>query len=186
MGRHQTEAAAPEIWRDIPGYGGRYQASTEGRIRKIWPVSGKKTICTPYRRQRRKQANSDALRVHISLPDGRRVERTVINLVAETFLGSVPGRCAVHKNGMSADNSLSNIALMTNSQIGKTFGAQAKRRPVVKIDETGEIIACYPSARAAASENYVSHQTVADRCNRRVKKEFALDGFSYRWDDTAW
>lgn len=72
---------------------------------------------------------------------------------------------------------------MTTSQIGKAFGAQAKRRPVVKIDESGEIIACYPSARIAAKENYVSHQTVADRCNRRVKKEFALDGFSYRWDD---
>lgn len=168
MGRRSAEHAAPEIWRDIPGYDGRYQASTEGRIRRIWPVSGKTTVCKAYKRERRKKTNSNAWRVHISLPDGRRVERTVISLVAETFCGSTPGRRAVHRNGMSADNSLANIALMTTSQIGKAFGAQAKRRPVVKIDESGEIIACYPSARIAAKENYVSHQTVADRDGREA------------------
>lgn len=183
MGRKKAEAAAPEVWKDIPGYGGTYQASTEGRIRKIWPVSGKATILKPYVRNRRTRANSNAMRVHIQGPDGRRIERTVISLVAETFFGSFPGKRAVHKSGAAADNSVSNIALMDCEQIGRTYGAQSSRRPVVKIDKTGEIIACYSSARSAARENYVSYTSVIDRCNGKIKKEFALDGYSYRWDD---
>lgn len=183
MGRRRAEHAAPEIWRDIPGYDGRYQASTEGGIRRYWPVSGKYTLLQPYVRQRRKQTNSNAWRVHISLPDGRRVERTVLELVALTFYGFIPGKRPIHKNGMQADNSVSNIVFMADRELGKTFGPQSSRRPVVKIDESGEIIACYSSAREAGRANYITGQAVTDRCNRRVKKEFALDGFSYRWDD---
>lgn len=183
MGRRKAEAAAPEIWKDIPGYGGTYQASTEGRIRKIWPVSGKISILKPYVRNRRTRTNSNAMRVHIQAPDGRRVERTVIALVADTFFGSIPGGRAVHNIGVAADNSVSNIKIMTYEQIGRAYGAQSRRRPVVKIDENGEIIACYSSARAAARENYVSYTSVIDRCNGKIKKEFALDGYSYRWDD---
>lgn len=183
MGRMKSEAAAPEIWRDIPGYDGMYQVSTEGRVRKIWPKSGKATLVTPYARDRKRSAASKAMRVHISMPDGRRVERTVISLVSDTFFGSMPGRRAVHKNGLHTDNSVRNITLMSFRDLGETFGAQANRRPVIKIDAAGEIIACYTSARAAARDNYVSYQTVIDRCNSKVQKEFALDGYSYRWDD---
>ena len=183
MGRARKEHAAPEIWRDIPGFDGRYQASTEGNIRRYWPVSGKYTLLKPYTRQRRRQTNSNALRVHISYADGKRVERTVLELVAETFYGRVPGKRPIHKNGMQADNSASNIIFMTDRELGTTFGAQSSRRPVVKIDASGEIIACYSSAREAGRENYISGQAVTDRCNGVVKKEFALDGYSYRWDD---
>lgn len=177
---------APERWRDIPGFGGLYQASTEGRIRKVWSKNGKreKTILKMYTRAgKKKQANREALRVHITAPDGRRVERTVIQLVAETFFKVPEGKRAVHRNGLRTDNSVRNIIFLSDRELGERFGAMASRRTVAKINTAGEAVAFYPSARAAAKENFVSYQTVIDRCNRKVKKEFALDGYSYRWDD---
>ena len=38
-------------------------------------------------------------------------------------------------------------------------------------------------ARQAAKENYLSYQTVMDRCNGKIKKPFALDGHTYQWDE---
>lgn len=174
---------AGEIWRDIPGFAGTYQASTLGRIRKIWPKSGKKTVMRPYTTKRSGSANTKALRVHLTSPDGRRVERTVCGLVAATFLPAEPGKCPVHRNGLHSDNSLDNIVMMSSLELGNAFGARSCRRPVIKIAPDGETQACYPSARAAGRENHMSYQAVMDRCNRKVKNEFALSGCSFRWDD---
>lgn len=172
-----------EQWRNIPGFDGLYQASTEGRIRKILPRSGKVRLLHPYRRQRKGKANSEALRVHLSLPDGRRVERTVLKLVAETFFQIPEGKVPVHRNGLHTDVSPRNITFLSCKELGKKYGSQSSRRPVIKITPDGEEVASYSSARAAARANFVSYQTVMDRCNRKIKKEFALSGFSYRWDD---
>lgn len=174
---------AGEIWRDIPGFAGAYQASTLGRIRKIWPKSGKATIMKQYTVKKPGRANTKALRVHLLLPDGRRVERTVLGLVAATFLPAEPGKCPVHRNGLHSDNSLDNIVMMSHLELGNAFGARSCRRPVIKITPDGETQACYPSARAAGRENHMSCQAVMDRCNRKVKNEFALSGCSFRWDD---
>lgn len=180
----RKEPTAPEVWRDIPGYNGAYQASTLGRIRKIWPKSGKATLLRPYRHAGRKKAAAcQQLRVHITEPGGRRVERTVLQLVASTFLCVPPGKQAIHKNGMRSDNSLNNIVFMSCTELGRRYGPKGGRKPVVKIDAAGEAIAFYPSARAAARENYCSYQTIMNRCNGKVKREFAGDGFTYRWDD---
>lgn len=55
------------------------------------------------------------------------------------------------------------------------------KRPVVKIDQNGTVVALYPSARAAARYNFISYQAVLDRCNGKIQKPFALDGHSYRF-----
>lgn len=172
-----------EQWRDIPGFFGRYQVSSEGRVRRICPKSGKVALLHPYTRRRATRTNSSALRVHLQLPNGRRVERPVMKLVSDVFLNVPKGKHAVHRNGVRSDNSISNIVLMSAQECGKKYGARSKRRTVVKVNSAGEILECYASAREAARNNFVSYQTVMDRCNGKVKKEFALDGCSYRWDD---
>lgn len=180
----RSDDFACERWKDIPGFAGRYQASNEGRIRRVWEKSGKITVLRPYSKHcKGKAANSKTLRVHMALPDGRRVERTVLKLVAETFLRVPTGKVPVHKNGVHDDNHVSNISFMSELELGPKYGGLSSRKPVAKIDENGDIVEFYRSARAAAKENFLSYQTVIDRCNRKVKKEFALDGYSYRWDD---
>lgn len=172
-----------EQWRDIPGFFGRYQVSSEGRVRRVWPKSGKISLVQQYTRRRATRTNSSTLRVHLTLPNGRRVERPVMKLVADVFLNVPKGKHAVHRNGVRSDNSISNIVLVSAQECGKKYGACSSRRTVVKVDSAGEILECYSSAREAARNNFVSYQAVMDRCNGKVKKEFALDGCSYRWDD---
>ena len=41
------------------------------------------------------------------------------------------------------------------------------------------------SAREAAKANHMSYQTVLDRCNGKVKNPYALDGFTYRFEDAG-
>ena len=180
----RSDDFACERWKDIPGFAGRYQASSEGRIRRVWGKSGKTTVLQPYtKHSRRGAANSKALRVHLTLPDGRRIERTVLKLVAETFLRVPTGKLPVHRNGIHTDNYVGNIVFMTPAESGRKYGSLSTRRPVAKVGPDGETIEVYTSARAAAKDNFVSYQTVMDRCNNKVKNEFALDGCSYRWDD---
>lgn len=172
-----------ERWRDVPGFNGLYQASTEGRIRRCWPKRGRYTMCTPYTKKAHKSANSKALRVKMKTPDGKWVERPVLKIVAATFFNVPDGMVAVHINGCREDNAINNIALMPHKQIGVKYGVRSCRRPVIKIGPDGEVLEAYKSAREAGRQNYLSYQAVMDRCNRKRKREFIDLPYSFRWDD---
>lgn len=170
-----------EYWRDIPGTDGKYQASTDGRIRAVHKTTNR--ILVPFTRSRRKHANRSALCVHLTLPNGKRMEKTVIKLISDTFFDPPDGKIAVHRNGLHSDNSIKNIMFLTSEELGKIFGSQACRRPVIKISRSGEIVDCYPSARQAAKSNHMSYQTVLDRCNNKIKRPYELDGHNYQWEN---
>lgn len=172
--------SAWETWRDIPGYHGIYQASTQGNIRKIYK-SGKMRKMTPYHK---KMTGSQRMVVKLT-KDGKSKEEILIQLIARTFLGTAPpGMVPYHINEVQSDNFLSNIAYISRSDLGKKTGARARRKPVVKIDSSGQDVAYYSSARRAAKENFMSYQTIIDRCNGKVKRGPAPDGFEYAWDDS--
>lgn len=58
---------------------------------------------------------------------------------------------------------------------------RSARRPVAKVDSSGNVITVYASAREAARANFMSYQAVLDRCNGKVQKPYALDGFTYQF-----
>lgn len=179
----RSDLGAGEMWKDVPGFDGLYQASTLGRIRRVWKKSNKTTVLRPVWKRKSSKTRKTQLRIRLMTPDGRRKERTVLKVIAETFIGDLAGKEPIHRNGCHADCALDNILLMTKKQLGERYGGDSGRMPVAKVDANGEVIAFYPSARAAARENFVSYQTVMNRCNGKVKNEFALDGYSFRWDD---
>ena len=170
-----------ETWRDIPGYKGIYQADREGNIRRLYR-NGKTRILTPYHK---KMNGSQRLVVKLSV-NGQAREVIVIQVIARTFLGPPPeGHIPVHRNGCQSDNYVNNIKYISRQQAGKIYGARSKRKAVVKIDNHGEIVEVYSSARTAAKANYMSHQTVTDRCNGKCKSPFAPDGYAYAWEDSG-
>lgn len=172
------EIAAGE-WRDIPGYEGRYQASYEGGIRRTYG-NGRTRELKPFHHKMR---GSQRLVVNLSM-DGRRQMKVVSGLVALAFFGPPPpGHVAWHKNGMQADNCAGNLEYVHIRELGRRTGASSRRRPVRKLDVSGEPVAFYSSAREAAKDNHMSYQTVLDRCNGKVKNPLALDGHDYAWDD---
>lgn len=168
-----------ETWKDIPGYSGKYQADREGNVRHVYP-SGKTRLMTAYTK---KMSGSQRLAVKLTR-DGKGKEEIVINIMARTFLGPRPeGLVPYHKNGIQSDNYINNIAYISRKDLGKLTGAKSRRKPVVKLDVEGGIVEAYSSAREAARKNYLSYQTVIDRCNGKCKSAFAPDGFAYAWED---
>lgn len=162
-------------WRAIPGYGGVYEASFDGRIRRVWKTRGV-TPKVMHQKERR-----GVMSVRLTDAAGRRKEERVHVLVALTWLGEKPaGMCVYHKNGVRTDNSADNLVYLTRSESGRRSGGMASRRAVLKLDVDGEVLAVYPSARAAARVEPFSYQSIMNRCNGKIKKQ---GGFFYVWDD---
>lgn len=176
-------------WLDIPGYEGAYQISWGGLVR-TWRWRGEHylkepKLLTQYVRHPRCNGKKSRRR-YVKLTDaaGRSKEVAVLRLMVEVWFGGYPpGMVAYHKNGNLTDHSYNNIGFATPRKLGQMTGAKAKRKPVAKVNEAGEAVAFYSSAREAAKANHMSYQTVLDRCNGKIKKPFALDGHTYAFDE---
>ena len=93
-----------EIWKDIPGFEGRYQASNHGRVRSARCVLKQQLLLNGY------------MGVHL-MRDGKRVPRSVHSLVAQTFTpGWFEGAHVNHKDGAKAHNASSNLEWVTRSE----------------------------------------------------------------------
>lgn len=173
-------------WRKIPGYGGAYEISWDGDVR-TWRWRGthfskKPRLLTPYIRKRGGRAIARV--VKLTDEHGKANEVKVLTLMVDVWLGGQrPGLVPYHKNGDLSDNCANNIEFITPRELGQKTGGNARRRPVAKVTPDGEVVAVYPSARKAAAANYMSRQSIADRCNGKIKKPYALDGTTYVFDD---
>lgn len=104
----QTTRNSDEEWRDIPGFGGGYQASSHGRIRsfKRFP-EGQVLKLTP--------ANVRSGSALTFTPAGRvpgtRGGLSVARAVALAFLGEPPssGAKVLHRNSDAMDNTPANL-----------------------------------------------------------------------------
>lgn len=168
-----------DLWKDIKGYEGRYQVSYEGKIRSIYK-NGKTRELTPYI----KNHGRKILQIGLS-KNGVKKEIPVHTIVAQAFIGEPKaGQVVYHKNGLIRDNWASNLEYIDRKTLGEMTGPGSRRKSVAKINADGEIVAVYTSARQAAKENFMSYQTIVDRCNRKVKSPFAPDGYAYAWEDS--
>lgn len=133
-----------EIWKDIPGYEGRYQASTEGRIRSVTHrvrlvVRGKETTRLMQGRVLRPGRYSKSGHVSVVLGHGAGGS-PVHQLVALTFLGPAPNDCEVcHNDGDPANNALSNLRYDTRSENIKDVLRQGGRWRKLTREDVQEI-----------------------------------------------
>lgn len=96
-----------ELWSDIPGFDGRYQASTLGRIKSIHPTRG--NIILKYK------VNYGYRRVTL-YKKGKAISCLVHRLVAFAFLGERGDEIVLHRDGVKDNVYLSNLHYGTYSQ----------------------------------------------------------------------
>lgn len=168
-----------DLWKDIKGYEGKYQVSYEGKIRRLYKGREPREL-TPYLKTHGRKI------LFIGLTKGgTKKEVAVHTIVAQAFIGEPePGQVTYHKNGLIRDNWASNLEYIDRKTLGEMTGPRSRRKAVAKIDKEGEIVEIYNSARQAGKENFMSYQTIIDRCNRKVKSPFAPDGYAYAWEDS--
>lgn len=171
----------PGWWRDVCGYGGKYQVSRHGDVRRVYG-SGLVHDMSAYTKSGRQFR---ARRFVKLTKDGKSKEEPLLQIVAAAWLGPTPaGKVPYHLNGNVTDNRADNIGFIDRQTLGKRTGAMADARAIVfKVDRDGNVVEIYHSAREAAKANFMSYQTVLDRCHNKVKKPYALNGYTFQFEE---
>ncbi len=161
-----------EIWKDIPGYEGKYQASNTGFIR-----NSKGLILKPM------LTKLGYYRVEL-FNNKTRKKHHVHRLIWETFNGAIPTGLQInHINEIKTDNALSNLNLMTpkeniNYGTGIERGHKQLRKPVLQYDKSGNFIKEWSSLVEA--KNYYG-QAVGDCVRGYCPTAF---GFTWKYKET--
>lgn len=102
------------VWLPITETDGRYEVSNDGQVRIVGSdISGRRRCVG---RILKPSLRGKYLKVGLSLPDRRRVDRSVHVLVACAFIGPCPsGHEVNHKNGRKLDCAASNLEYLTSS-----------------------------------------------------------------------
>ena len=164
------------MWRPVPGYGGRYQASSEGNIRRASPGGW-----APVKVLTNRGPNGKNHMVNL-YADGRRQQTTVLRLVALAFFPErmTEGAVVAHRNGLHSDNSARNVLILTHEQNGRR-AAGNRRRAVRKVAGDGTVLEIYASVTAASAATGMCRATIRSHCNRTNALE--LPGYSFQWDE---
>ena len=154
-----------EIWKDIPGYNGRYQASTLGRIRSTDRVILKSNGSSEsFKGKVLKMARGTGgylyARIAKSLNDFH--QKRVHRLIAETFIPNPLNLPQInHINEDKADNRVENLEWCT-AQYNANYGSRASKfatsmmnnptlsKEVNQYNLDGEYLRSFPSAAEAA------------------------------------
>lgn len=193
IGLNCTESGKRVIdpnWRVIPGFDGYYEINRMGEVRS-WrnhshPGRAEKPKMIGRYHKKSGKAHGSCNRwlcVRLTKPDGKRTTIAVHHLMRDIWMkGKRPGMVVYHKNGDVGDPCLHNLDYIRRSDLGKKSGGKASRIPVAKISPDGQVVDIYKSAREAARLNYMSRQSVLDRCHNKVKNPYMADGYTYQFD----
>ena len=132
------------LWKDIPGYEGRYQASTDGQIRSV----DRYVRLVAHGKETKRLVKGQVLKPgrycktgHLSVVLGHHTNGSPVHqLVALTFIGPRPAGCDVcHNDGDPTNNAVSNLRYDTRSENIKDVYRQGGRWRKLSADDVIEI-----------------------------------------------
>lgn len=176
--------SSPEVWKDIPGYEGAYQASTLGRIRSVDRVRTSRNRYTglPYERRFKGQIlrpGQFCKSGHVSVVLGRGTAgKPVHQLIMQTFVGPCPkGMEVLHKNGNPKDNRLENLRYGTRRENILDVYYQGKAWRRITLEQAKEI-------KAMLAQGFSNADIIARLGVTQAIVSSIRHGRSYTWLDT--
>lgn len=181
-----------EVWKDIPGYEGRYQVSCLGRVRSFDILVGTKGGKKILRKGRVliPVVNKDGYHI-VSLCDGLTKKGIRVHrIVASVFVPNPLGYSIVnHKDRNPANNVASNLE-WCDTAYNVTYDGARKRssetryknkrgfKAVAQYDMAGNLIAVYDSTAAASREAGCHQGAISNNCIGRSK---SAGGFRWKY-----
>lgn len=175
-----------ESWKDIPGYGGFYQASTLGRIRakdrtvEKWHKAGR-VIKQEYASRvldPKPQGKYGYLYAHLGV-DGKKISVAVHRLVLLAFVGAPgEGEECCHCNGIASDNRPENLrwdSHFNNNQDRKKHGTYqaGSEHPMAKFSP--ELVAGIKAGEVSRADAMRKHGVSSSQYHR-IKKNASWVG----------
>lgn len=157
-----------EIWKDIPGYEGKYQASNQGRVKSLSRVIcganqfgrfewlSKEKILRPGTRS--------ILGYQMVVLNNPRKTFAVHHLVMMSFVGARNNQYVLHANGNPTDNRLINLRYGSQSENVIDVYHQGKAWKKFTIDDVYDIrfeLLCGFSCSSIAKKYGVGHQAIS-------------------------
>ena len=158
-----------EVWRDIPGYEGQYQASSLGRIRSL-----DRTITYRKRNAEHRvfypgkvlKPCSTRTRPYLKVTLSQKRDLEVHALVAAAFHGPCPEGCEVlHINGCLTDNRPENLRYDTHSENLHDIYIQGGKARKLTAEDVHQIrfgLNCGIIQKELAHMYHVSRNTIGD------------------------
>lgn len=174
-----------EIWKDIPGYGGIYQASSFGRIRSFANSRIRRDMDVPHIMTQR-PARHGYMACHIG-----KKQIKVHRLVAATFIENPLNKPQVnHKDGDKLNNRPENLEWVTNSENqihANAHGLNESRKiahrdavckPVIQYSKQMTKIATFESSQEAQRKTGIWQSQITNCC---LKKPHCKSAGGYIW-----
>ena len=167
-----------EVWRDVNGYEGLYQVSSEGRV---------KSLKRKMRKNERilKPTYDGRGRLYVDLcAGGKRKRHKVHRLVCKAFHENPDNKPEVnHINENASDNRACNLEWCTrienvNHGTRTERAAKTQSKPVGQYTRDGELIKIWPSAREAERQIGFRHGYICQSANGKYKQAY---GFIWKY-----
>lgn len=183
------EDMSGEVWKDIPGYIGYYQASNLGRIKSLkrFFKTGRGRIAEAKLRILKQADTRDGYKMVTLCSNGEQLARRVHRLVAMAFIPN-PNNFPVinHKNEIRTDNRCSNLEWCTVAYNDTYGGALEKRISQLRIkvyqyDSFKKLVKIFPSISEASRTVGCSIAAIHYHIKHKCKKPYR--GYYYRTTD---
>ena len=152
-----------EVWKDIPGYEGIYQVSTEGRI-----------YSTRYRRYRKLGKDKHGYSVVGLNKEGGQQVCFVHRIVASTFIPNPELKAEVnHIDSNKQNNSISNLEWVSHDENMKHSAASGLRKRTHTVDKI--------QAKKVCSRNPPANRRLSMEQAAQIRSEYkkGIRGFGY-------